>query len=145
MTKLSDHFNLEELIYSDLAVRHGIDNNPNGDIVVNLTRLAKLLERVRLLLNKPIHINSAYRNPEVNNLLGSKPTSQHCVGCAADIKVDSMTPDEVVKAIVHSDIPYDQIIREFDSWVHISIPNNETVKPRKQALIIDKTGTHPYA
>ncbi len=145
MTKLSDHFNLEELIYSDLAVRHGIDNNPNGDIVVNLTRLAKLLERVRLLLNKPIHINSAYRSPEVNNLLRSKPTSQHCVGCAADIKVGSMTPDQVVKAIVHSDIPYDQVIREFDSWVHISIPNNETVKPRKQALIIDKTGTHPYA
>lgn len=145
MTKLSDHFSLEELTYSDLAVRHGIDNNPNGDIVVNLTRLAKLLERVRLLLNKPIHINSAYRSPEVNNLLGSKPTSQHCVGCAADIKVGSMTPDQVVKAIVYSDIPYDQVIREFDSWVHISIPNNETVKPRKQALIIDKTGTHPYA
>jgi len=145
MTKLSDHFSLEELTYSDLAVRHGIDNNPNGDIVVNLTRLAKLLERVRLLLNKPIHINSAYRSPEVNNLLGSKPTSQHCVGCAADIKVGSMTPDQVVKAIVHSDISYDQVIREFDSWVHISIPNNETVKPRKQALIIDKTGTHPYA
>jgi len=145
MTKLSDHFSLEELTYSDLAVRHGIDNNPNGDIVVNLTRLAKLLERVRLLLNKPIHINSAYRSPEVNNLLGSKPTSQHCVGCAADIKVGSMTPDQVVKAIVHSDISYDQVIREFDSWVHLSIPNNETVKPRKQALIIDKTGTHPYA
>ena len=145
MTKLSDHFSLEELTYSDLAVRHGIDNNPNGDIVVNLTRLAKLLERVRLLLNKPIYINSAYRSLEVNNLLGSKPTSQHCVGCAADIKVGSMTPDQVVKAIVHSDIPYDQVIREFDSWVHISIPNNETVKPRKQALIIDKTGTQPYA
>lgn len=145
MTQLSDHFSLEELVYSDLAVRHGIDNNPNGDIVVNLTRLAKLLERVRLLLNKPIHINSAYRSPEVNNLLGSKPTSQHCVGCAADIKVGGMTPDQVVKAIVHSDIPYDQVIREFDSWVHISIPNNETIKPRKQALIIDKTGTHPYA
>jgi len=145
MTQLSDHFSLEELTYSDLAVRHGIDNNPNGDIVVNLTRLAKLLERVRLLLNKPIHINSAYRSPEVNNLLGSKPTSQHCVGCAADIKVGNMTPDQVVKAIVHSDIPYDQIIREFDSWVHISIPNNETIKPRKQALIIDKSGTRPYA
>lgn len=145
MTQLSDHFSLEELIYSDLAVRHGIDNNPNGDIVVNLTRLAKLLERVRLLLNKPIHINSAYRSPEVNNLLGSKPTSQHCLGCAADIKVGNMTPDQVVKAIVHSDIPYDQIIREFDSWVHISIPNNETIKPRKQALIIDKSGTKPYA
>ena len=97
------------------------------------------------MLNKPIHINSAYRSPEVNNLLGSKPTSQHCLGCAADIKVGGLTPDQVVKLVVKSDLKYDQVIREFDSWVHISIPNNETLKPRKQALIIDKSGTRPYA
>jgi zinc D-Ala-D-Ala carboxypeptidase len=143
--KLTDHFSLEEMVASDIAVRHSIDNNPSGDIVVNLRRLAEFLEKLRLLLNKPIHINSAYRSPEVNNLLGSKPTSQHCVGCAADIRVGGLTPDQVVKAIVKSDLKYDQVIREFDSWVHISIPNNETVKPRKQALIIDKTGVRPYA
>lgn len=143
--KLTDHFSLEEMVASDIAVRHSIDNNPSGDIVVNLRRLAEFLEKVRLLLNKPIHINSAYRSPEVNNLLGSKPTSQHCVGCAADIRVGGLTPDQVVKAIVKSDLKYDQVIREFDSWVHISIPNNETIKPRKQALIIDKTGVRPYA
>lgn len=143
--KLTDHFSLEEMTASDIAVRHSINNNPSGDIVVNLRRLAEFLEKVRLLLNKPIHINSAYRSPEVNNLLGSKPTSQHCYGCAADIKVGGLTPDQVVKAVVKSDLKYDQIIREFDSWVHISIPINETVKPRKQALIIDKTGTRPYA
>lgn len=143
--KLTDHFSLEEMTASDIAVRHSINNNPSGDIVVNLRRLAEFLEKVRLLLNKPIHINSAYRSPEVNNLLGSKPTSQHCYGCAADIKVGGLTPDQVVKAVVKSDLKYDQVIREFDSWVHISIPINETVKPRKQALIIDKTGTRPYA
>ena len=144
MTKLSDHFTLEELTYSDIGIRHGIDNSPNGDIVINLTRLAKILERVRLLFNKPIHINSAFRNPEVNALVGSKPSSQHCVGCAADIKVDGMIPDEIVKVIQKSDIQYDQLIREFDSWVHISIPNNDTIKPRHQTLIIDKNGTRPY-
>lgn len=143
--KLTDHFSLEEMTASDIAVRHSINNNPSGDIVVNLRRLAEFLEKVRLLLNKPIHINSAYRSPEVNNILGSKPTSQHCYGCAADIKVGGLTPDQVVKAVVKSDLKYDQVIREFDSWVHISIPINETVKPRKQALIIDKTGTRPYA
>ena len=142
---LTEHFSLEEMVASDIAVRHSIDNNPNGDVIVNLRRLAEFLEKVRLLLNKPIHINSAYRSPEVNNLLGSKPTSQHCLGCAADIKVGGMTPDQVVKAVVKSDLKYDQVIREFDSWVHISIPNNETLKPRKQALIIDKKGTRPYA
>lgn len=142
--KLSDHFTLEELTYSDLAVRHAINNKPNGDVVVNLTRLAKFLEKVRTLLNKPISINSAYRSPEVNNLLGSKPTSQHCIGCAADIRVAGMSPNSIVEAIVKSNLEYDQVIREFDSWVHISIPKDETTKPRKQALIIDKAGTRPY-
>ena len=142
---LSDHFTLEELIHSDIAIRHNVNNSPNGDIVVNLTRLAKFLEKVRILFNKPIRINSAYRSPEVNNLVGSKPTSQHCIGCAADINVGGMTPNQVVNAIIHSDLPYDQVIREFDSWVHISIPVNETIKPRKQALIIDNTGTKPYS
>ena len=143
--KLSEHFTLEELISSDLAKRHNLDNNPNQSVISNLTRLAQFLENVRSLFNKPIRINSAYRSVVVNSLLGSKPTSQHCIGCAADIKIDGMTPDEIVKAIMHSDIKYDQLIREFDSWVHISIPNAEGYIARKQALIIDSTGTRPYA
>jgi len=56
-----------------------------------------------------------------------------------------MKPDEVVKAIIASGLEYDQIIREFDSWTHISIPNSPNGKPRKQALTIDKTGTRLYA
>ena len=144
MTQLSEHFTLEELIYSDIAVRQHIDNRPDGNVVINLTRLAKLLEQVRSLFNKPIRINSAYRSPEVNNLVGSKPSSQHCFGCAADIRIDGYSPDEIVKVIQKSDIKYDQLIREFDSWVHISIPNNETIKPRHSTLIIDKSGTRPY-
>jgi zinc D-Ala-D-Ala carboxypeptidase len=143
--KLSEHFTLKELTYSDISIRHNLDNNPSSDVIVNLTRLATFLEAVRALFAKPIRINSAYRSPAVNNLLGSKPTSQHCVGCAADIRIDGITPDQIVKAIVASNIPYDQVIKEFDSWVHISIPLKETTKPRKQALIIDKSGTRPYA
>ena len=140
---LTEHFSLEEMVASDIAVRHSIDNNPSGDIVVNLRRLAEFLEKVRLLLNKPIHINSAYRSPEVNNLLGSKPTSQHCVGCAADIRVDGMTPDEIVRTIKDSSIVFDQLIREFDSWVHISIPSEGKIA-RKNVLIIDRDGTRTY-
>jgi hypothetical protein len=142
--KLTDNFSLDEFIFSDLAIRHDINNKPNGDVVVNLTRLAKLLEQVRLLFNKPIIITSAYRSPEVNHILGSKPSSQHCIGCAADIKIIGYTSNEIVKVILKSNIQYDQLIREFNSWVHISIPNNETIKPRRNALIIDKAGTRPY-
>ena len=142
---LSEHFTLEELVYSDIAKRHSLDNNPDKLTISNLTRLAELLENVRSLFNQPIRINSAYRSITVNSLLGSKPTSQHCLGCAADIHIDGLTPDQIVKKIIKSDIQYDQLIREFDSWVHISIPNGEGYVARKQALIIDKTGTRSYA
>jgi hypothetical protein len=67
------------------------------------------------------------------------------VGAACDFRVPNMTPDEVVKAVIASDIPFDQIIREFDRWTHISVTNEATGKPRRQALIIDKIGTRPYA
>lgn len=143
--KLSDHFTLEELISSDIAKNHNLDNNPSESVISNLTRLAKLLESVRALFNKPIRVNSAYRSPEVNSLLGSKPTSQHCIGCAADIRIDGLTPDQIVRKIKDSNIVYDQLIREFDSWVHISIPNEEGKLARKNALIIDKNGTRTYA
>ena len=143
--KLTEHFTLEELVASDIAKKHNLDNNPSESVIHNITRLAKLLESVRALFNKPIRINSAYRSPEVNTLLGSKPTSQHCVGCAADIRVDGMTPDEIVRKIKDSNIVFDQLIREFDSWVHISIPNEEGKLARKNVLIIDKTGTRTYA
>ena len=142
---LSEHFTLDELTFSDIAKRNGLDNNPDKIIIGNLTRLAQLLEEVRTLFNKPIRINSGYRSVTVNALLGSKPNSQHCIGCAADIRVDGLTPDQIVKKIIKSDIQYDQLIREFDSWVHISVPNGEGYIARKNTLIIDKTGTRPYA
>jgi hypothetical protein len=107
--------------------------------------LAEFLEQVRTLLGKPIFINSAFRSKLVNDAVGSKDTSQHRIGCAADLRVVGMTPDEVVKAIIASDLNFDQIIREFDRWTHISIPNSIHNQPRKQALIIDKSGTRLYS
>jgi hypothetical protein len=56
-----------------------------------------------------------------------------------------MTPDQVVKTIIASGIGYDQVIREFDRWTHISIPNSVDTSARKQALIIDKAGARPFA
>jgi hypothetical protein len=88
-------------------------------------------------------VNSAFRSKQVNDAVGSKDTSQHRVGCAADIRVPGMTPDEVVKALIN--LPYDQIIREFDRWTHISVPNTVDTPARRQALIIDKSGTRGYS
>ena len=140
---LTEHFTLEELTHTD---HREFDNTPNADQINNLKRVAELLEQVKKMLGgKPIMVNSAFRSLQVNAAVGSKPTSQHCLGCAADIRVPGMTPDEVVKAIRASDIQYDQLIREFDSWTHISVPNEVRMTPRNQTLIIDKQGTRSYA
>lgn len=140
---LSEHFTLEELT----ATSHRqFDNTPNATEIANLTRLAATLEQVKTLLGgKPVMINSGFRSKQVNDSVGSKDTSQHRIGCAADIRVPGMTPNEVVKAIIASDIGYDQLIREFDSWTHISVPDMPARPPRKQVLIIDKQGTRVYA
>ena len=140
---LTPHFTLEELTHTD---HREFDNIPNSSEINNLKRLAEMLEEVKTLLDgKPIMVNSAFRSSAVNTAVGSKETSQHRVGCAADIRVPGLTPDQVVKAIIGSPIAYDQIIREFDSWTHISVPNNPSGTPRKQALIIDKQGTRAYS
>ena len=142
MTKLTEHFTLEELTHTD---HREFDNTPNDAEKANLERLALFLEQVKEVLGgKAIMVNSAFRCKQVNDAVGSKDSSQHRIGCAADIRVPSMTPDEVVKAVIASGIGYDQIIREFDRWTHISIPSVAGDNPRKQALIIDKQGTRPY-
>lgn len=143
--KLTDNFSLEEMTVSDIGARKGLDNTPNASEIANLVRTAGLLEQVRKVLGKPIIVNSAFRSKAVNDAVGSKDSSQHRVGCAADIRVPGMTPDQVVKAIIASNIGYDQIIREFDSWTHISVPNTISTPPRKQALIIDRSGTRIYS
>jgi uncharacterized protein YcbK (DUF882 family) len=142
--KLSEHFTLEELTRSEVAERKGLDNTPNAVEVANLVRLAGLLEEVRALLNKPILLNSGFRSKAVNDSVGSKDTSQHRIGCAADIRVPGMTPKEVVEACIAANIGYDQIIEEFGSWTHISVPDSPARPPRKQALIIDRQGTRPF-
>jgi hypothetical protein len=140
---LSEHFTLEELT----ATSHReFDNTPKANELANLMRVAALLEQVKTVLGgKPVMINSGFRSKQVNDSVGSKDTSQHRIGCAADIRVPGMTPNEVVQAIIDSDIGYDQLIREFDSWTHISVPDMPAIPPRKQVLIIDKQGTRVYA
>jgi hypothetical protein len=143
MTLLTEHFTLEELTHTD---HRELDNNPSEYEKANLMRLAEFLELVKKTLgDKPIMVSSAFRSKAVNEAVGSKDTSQHRLGCAADLRVPGMTPDEVVKAIIGSDLQYDQIIREFDRWTHISVPNSPNDKPRLQKLIIDKQGTRLYA
>jgi len=143
--KLTQHFTLEELYASEYADRNNIDNMPkDATILNNIKWLADNLQRIRNVLNYPIHVNSAYRSLLVNAGIGSKPTSSHVKGLAADIICPGFgSPRAVVDAIISSDIQYDQIILEYDRWCHIGFtPKGE--KQRLQKLIIDKSGTRNY-
>lgn len=149
---MTPHFTLAELTASETAERHGIDNTPTPEHLENLQRLAEFLETVKAALGgKSVMINSAYRGPAVNEKVGGSKSSQHMIGCAADIRIPSMNPDQVCRAIIEAGLPFDQLIREFydptkaaGGWTHVSVTNTPGSTPRKQALIIDKTGTRPF-
>lgn len=141
---LTRHFSLDEFTTSQTAARLGIDNKPNPQALANLIRTASLLEQVRALFGKPVRISSGYRCDAVNAHIGGAKTSQHVVGCAADFTVQGVALKDVMGAIIANDLPYDQLIHEFNSWIHISVPTSSIGEPRKQALIIDKRGTRAY-
>jgi len=144
MTRLTPHFTLEEFTFSQTAARKGIDNTPHEGILDNLCVLANGMEDVRNLLNAPIHVSSGYRCPALNDALGSKRTSQHVQGLACDFTANAYgSPDIIFADIITSDIPYDQVILEFDRWIHISFVEDGGT-PRKQALIINGEGAMIY-
>ena len=139
---MTPHFTLAELTRTD---HRTLDNTPDANALANLQRLAEFLERVREVLGgKPVMVNSAFRSKAVNDAVGSSDRSQHRLGCAADIRVPGMAPDAVVRAVMASKLAYDQVIREFDSWTHISIPNAPDAYARKMVFIIDKQGTRLF-
>jgi putative chitinase len=136
---VTPHFTLAELTHTD---HRSLNNTPNAGELANLQRLAEFLEVVKTTLGgKPVMINSAFRSKAVNDAVGSKDTSQHRLGLAADFRVPGMTPDAVVRVLLKARVRFDQLIREYDAWTHVSISDN----PRGQALIIDKLGTRAFS
>jgi|TARA_R110002033_G_scaffold121396_3_gene164385 zinc D-Ala-D-Ala carboxypeptidase len=146
MIMASPHFSIKELTFSETAIRHNINNTPNDNELDNLLITAMEMENVRKLLgNNFIHISSGFRCVELNTLIGSKKTSSHVRGLACDFTARGYgNPNDIVSAIVNSDINYDQLILEYDSWVHISFCEDKEV-PRKEALSINKDGVMLYS
>lgn len=138
---LTEHFTLEELTFSQMAARRGIDNTPSLEVVAHLTTLAEGLEKVRTLLGAPIRITSGYRSPALNAAIGGAKNSAHKEGYAADFICPAFGPPiSVVKAIDLSDIRFDQLIYE-GTWIHISFDTDM----RRQVLTADfSTGTTRY-
>lgn len=139
MPPLSPHFTVEELSASATARLHRLDNTPTGTALQNLRHLANdVLERIRSLVAKPVTVSSGYRSPEVNRLVRGEPNSQHVRGEAADINCPSIGPVALFNEVRRSDIVFDQIIEEFERWVHVSY--NHGGPNRRQVLRARKVG-----
>ena len=128
------NFKISELIYSDIANKNKIDNMPDVNSLDNLLNLiVYCLQPIRNLINKPMIITSGFRSQELNKLVGGSLNSQHIIGCAVDFKVKNIKTDRIIEVIKNSDIEFDQLINEHNSWVHISFIKG---KNRKQIIYI---------
>ncbi|MDQ6479773.1 D-Ala-D-Ala carboxypeptidase family metallohydrolase [Dyadobacter sp. LHD-138] len=138
-TQITPHFTMEEMLTSQTAIRFRYSEQftPPNNVKQSLTALCQhVLEPIRVALAKPIRVSSGYRCLRVNTKIGGARNSQHIDGEAADIQVLSMTVEELYQFIKAGNFPYDQLIQEFDSWVHVSFgPRN-----RRQSLRAVKLG-----
>jgi len=141
--QLSPHFTLDEATYSSTALRLGIDNTqPSAEIIKAAIYTASKLEVVRTILqNKSIHIDSFIRCLALNRALGSKDSSQHIKGEAADIICpDFGSPLDICKELItnKAKLNFDQLILEH-TWVHVSFCS-PTDTPRGEVLSLLSTG-----
>ena len=143
--KLSDNFSVIEFTKSQTAERKGIQNNPNEIHTIAMVELClNVLERVRSAFGKPVTINSGYRSPALCEAIGSKPTSQHCDGEAADIEIYGVSNRDLAKYI-EKNLNFDQLILEGwdgvepnSGWVHVSYVNDNA--NRKDVLTYTRAG-----
>ena len=117
------HFTIKELVRSDTATRLGINNMPPASAVKALNALVdNVLDPLRDAWGGPIHVNSGYRCPRLNRIVGGTPSSQHQRGEAADITVGSPARNRRLLALIKRlNLPVDQCIDEKGCrWIHVS-------------------------
>lgn len=138
MKKITEHFNLKEFFYSNTAIRKGIENETlDKDIILNIKNLCvNVLEPLREKYDE-IKIISGYRCDKLNKLVGGSKKSQHLIGKAADIifPKSNLSLKKIFNEISKSDLEFDQLIFEFDSWIHISFNKDNN---RKEKLVASK-------
>ena len=133
--KLTNHFTLEEMTVSESAARLGIENTPDAPTINNLLRMCTLLEEVRSLVGQPVLISSGYSSQALNTSIGGATNSAHCLGLAADFIVPNLTPRLLAQAVADSALQFDQLILEYDRWVHLALAQGPL---RRQILTIRK-------
>lgn len=143
--QITPHFTLEEFTYSDTANAQGIDNSPSTEIVVRLTQLALVMEKVRAICNsQPVYVSSGYRCAALNAAVGGVTSSAHQYGCACDFTIpDFGSPLDICLALQPhlSELHIDQLIHEMDTWVHLGLSQPPWNNPRYQCLTINNNGT----
>ena len=139
---LTKNFTLSEMVKSETALRHGMDNTPGEAEIANLKKLCEqVLQPVRDHFAKGVKVNSGFRHPEVNAKVGGSKTSDHCKGQAADIEIPGVANADLAKWITEN-LDFTQVILEFytpgipdSGWVHVSYdPQNL----KKQVLTATK-------
>ena len=145
--KLGRYFTLSELCQSDVAVRLGIDNQPDEDAVKGLAQLCSgILNPLREALDRPIFVHSGYRSTALNKVVGGSPKSDHVFGRAADIICQGLSPLELCQAVENIGFPFKQLIYEFGSegWCHISIGPAGSVPKREVLRAVKRNGKTIY-
>lgn len=133
--KLSNNFTLSEMIKSDTALRHDMDNTPGDVEIENLRKLCvNVLQKVRDHYGKGVKVNSGFRHPEVNAKVGGSKTSDHCMGQAADIEIPGV-PNAELAEWIKDNCEFRQLILEFytpgvpdSGWVHVSYVEGDNKK-----------------
>jgi hypothetical protein len=139
---LTANFTLSEMVKSDTALRHDMDNTPGETEIENLKRLCEqVLQPIREHFKTGVKVNSGFRHPEVNAKVGGSKTSDHCKGQAADIEIPGI-PNADLAVWIMDNLTYTQLILEFytpgvpdSGWVHVSY---DSANLKKQNLTATK-------
>lgn len=118
--QLTEHFQRWEFTSSETAVRRAISNAPSADQWLNLKALAENVLEPARAAEGPLYVTSGYRSPALNVAIGGAVDSQHMKGEAADIIPYKGTLHGLFKTIYFSPWAWDQLIIEFETWIHVS-------------------------
>lgn len=143
--KVTRNFYQSEFIFSQTAIRKGIDNSLPTELKPNMISMARWLQVFRDRLSDkygrdmPIIITSGYRCPKLNRKVGGSRTSAHKRMLAVDIQVPGLTVGQLQRDVIElmQDCPYDQCIDEFGRWLHLGLAEDGEL-PRMELLVARK-------
>ena len=134
---ISKHISYKEGVYSNTAIRRGINNDPNDEQLANMELVAEeVFEPLRVYVDGPIKINSFFRSPDLNTAIGGSKTSQHCKGLAMDIDdTFGKATNAEMYHFIKEKLNFDQLIWEFGDddnpdWIHVSYVSPEDNRNR---------------